>query len=67
MNYKIVTGSHPEITAKHVEEAIAEGWELYGDPFEWYEVCCQAMVYKDAEPDPAFDEWSRKLYNSMNA
>ena len=51
--YKLLNGVTPEIISKLVNEHLAEGWELWGDPFSaGLSRYCQAVVRPTPGPSP---------------
>lgn len=42
--YRLVYGS-PDTVACEVEKALGRGWQVYGSPFYYNNMVCQAIVY----------------------
>jgi len=55
--YNIISDPSTRELSKSVENLLAEGWELYGDPFVFGEFCCQAVV-RDITPPNSPDSTS---------
>lgn len=70
--YKLLNGVTPEIISKLVNEHLAEGWELWGDPFSaGLSRYCQAVVrferaqMERGEQEPPVQAVAGQVYETL--
>lgn len=57
MSYKLLSSTLPSILEQRVNECIADGWELVGQPFTTHDkTYCQAMICRQMNVLDALDE-----------
>lgn len=60
LDYDIVTGIDPADLAEQVNHLLVDGWELWGPPFTFKKLVCQAIVTSAANGEALFHRRFKK-------